>query len=121
MDAAPPALDLEHLSRLRQLAAGDDSDRLADLFQVYLHSVPRQIENMRQLLGRGEWPTLALEAHALAGSSAMYGMPRLRAHCKALETCARTPTPEGTEPLLAAVEKAFAEALPLLKAELALE
>jgi HPt (histidine-containing phosphotransfer) domain-containing protein len=120
MNAVPPVLDLEHLLRLRQLAAEDDLARLADLFQVYLHSVPLQIEHMQHLVARGEWAILSLEAHALAGSSAMYGMPRVRVHCKALEARAKDAVPEGTGEILAAVEKAFAEALPLLRAELAL-
>ena len=120
MNAVPPVLDLDHLSRLRRLATGDDLARLTDLFQVYLHSVPLQIDHMRQLIARGEWAILSLEAHALAGSSAMYGMPRVRVHCKTLEARAKDAVAEGAGELLAAVEEAFAEALPLLRAELSL-
>lgn len=121
MDAALPVLDLEHLSRLRQLTGAEGPGKLVELFRFFLDGVPPQLERMRQLLARNEWAPLAREAHSLAGSSAMYGMPRVRLCCKALEGQAKEPVPEGLGDLLAAVETAFAEALPLLRAELALE
>jgi HPt (histidine-containing phosphotransfer) domain-containing protein len=118
MERSAPILDIELLSRLRELEQGEDCGELAKLVGRYLASIPPQLEQMRELLAQGQGGALAREAHGLAGSSAMYGLPRLRQRCKALEACAQGPTLEAAGALLAEVTRAFEEARPLLMAQL---
>jgi histidine phosphotransfer protein HptB len=120
MERSAPILDVELLSRLRELEQGDDRGELAKLVGRYLASIPPQIERMRELLAQGQGGALSREAHGLAGSSAMYGLPRLRQCCKALEACAKGQSLEAATALLAEVTRAFEEARPLLMAELAI-
>jgi HPt (histidine-containing phosphotransfer) domain-containing protein len=118
MERSAPILDVELLSRLRELEQGEDCGELAKLVGRYLSSIPPQIEQMRELLAQGQGGALAREAHGLAGSSAMYGLPRLRQCCTALEACAQGQSLEPARELLAEVTRAFEEARPLLMAQL---
>jgi histidine phosphotransfer protein HptB len=118
MHDAPPALDLEHLSRLREMGASDASVALGRMFQRYLDSIPPQLTRMHEALEQNDAARLAREAHDLAGSSGVYGLPRLRHCCMALETCARQRTDAEALALLTAVERAYEEARPLVLAEL---
>jgi HPt (histidine-containing phosphotransfer) domain-containing protein len=121
MEPPAPVLDVELLSRLFELEQqGEDSGMLAKLVRGYLASIPPQLGRMRELLAAGEASALAHEAHGLAGSSAMYGLPRLRQRCKALEARARSGELEDAGALLDEVQRAFEEARPLLLAELSL-
>lgn len=120
MEDSIPILDMELLAKLRELEAGDASGMLAKMIRNYLSSIPRQLEHMRELLARGDAKALAHEAHGLAGSSAIYGLPRLCQRSQALEACARRQGLEHAGELLAELERAFEEALPLLMAELSI-
>jgi len=117
---ALPLVDVELLVRLRELEAGDTSGVLARMVRQYLSSIPPQLERMRELLLTGQAGSLAYEAHGLAGSSAMYGLPRLRQHSKELEACAKSQRLERARQLLAELERTLAEARPLLLAELSI-
>ena len=121
MEDAAPVLDVAHLANLRGMGAGDSSGKLAAMFRHFLASVPPQLALMRASLASGELGVLLREAHALAGSSAMYGMPRLRQCCQALEAQLRHPPSGELGGPLGAVERAFEEARPLLVSELSLD
>ncbi|WP_434390794.1 Hpt domain-containing protein [Melittangium boletus] len=116
-----PALDLEHLCRLRELGDTNASAALARMFHRYLDSIPPQLSRIREAVAAGDAGRLAREAHDLAGSSAVYGLPRLRQCCLALEAHAKASARDGGEALVARVERAFEEARPLVLAELPLE
>jgi HPt (histidine-containing phosphotransfer) domain-containing protein/glutathione S-transferase len=107
-----PLLDGEHIAKLSELDA--DSGKITALCRRYLDSIPRQLERMRELLAAGDAEALEHEAHALAGSSGMYGMPRLRQYSQALQARARRRELEGAGELLAEVERTFAASRPLL-------
>lgn len=112
MEEAAPLLDEEHLARLSEL--DEDSGRITELCRRYLDSIPVQFERMRELLAAGNAEALEHEAHGLAGSSGMYGMPRLRQCSQALQARARRRELEGAGELLAELERTFAESRPLL-------
>lgn len=118
MEDLPPILDVPHLARLRELGDGEAAQVLVDMAQRYLDSIPPQLEHMRALLAEGNARALEHEAHGLAGSSGMYGLPRLRCRSQALQARAKSGVLEGAAKLLADVEHAFTEAKPVLLAAL---
>lgn len=118
MEEPVPVLDVENLTRLREL--GDDPEGLAELIQRYLASIGPQLARMRELLAKGNAETLEHEAHGLAGSSAMYGLPRVSRSSRALMARAQSRNLEGAEALLNEVARAFEEARPRLLAELSI-
>ena len=118
MHDAPPALDLEHLSRLREMGEAGASEALGRMFQRYLDSIPPQLTRMREALAQNDTARLAREAHDLAGSSGVYGLPRLRQCCMTLEAWARQRSDAEAPGLISAVERAYEEARPLVLAEL---
>ncbi|MET0404941.1 MAG: Hpt domain-containing protein [Cystobacter sp.] len=117
----PPAMDVRQLEKLSVLQDEDAPHLVAEMAQGYLTRTPARLSRLRELLGAGQATLLANEAHGLATASGMFGMMRVRQHCKALENLARGSGLEGAEALLARVEAAFAEARPLLMAELKLK
>ncbi|HYO53083.1 Hpt domain-containing protein [Archangium sp.] len=114
------AMDVRQLEKLSVLQDEDSPNLVTDMARGYLDRTPQRIGRMRELLTTGNADQLAHEAHGLATSSGMFGMMRVRLHCKALENLARRSRLEGAGELLAAVERAYAEALPLLLAQLGL-
>jgi len=119
MDDTPSVLDVEQISRLRELGQEDAGAMLRGMFQRYLDSIPPQLLRMREALAAGNTVALASEAHGLAGSSAVYALPRLRHCCLALEAHARDRRLDEAGALVDAIERAFEEARPLVLAELA--
>lgn len=115
------AMDVRQLEKLSVLQDADSPSLVADMARGYLGRTPQRISRMRELLAERNASQLAHEAHGLATSSGMFGMMRVRQYCKALENLARSPGLEGAEALLAQVEQAYAEARPLLMAQLGLQ
>ncbi|HSP77295.1 MAG TPA: Hpt domain-containing protein [Myxococcaceae bacterium] len=111
-------LDKQHLARLRQLQdCEEDARLLARLAGSFLERAAAQLGGMRALLAEGKIDTLAEDAHAVAGSSGMFGMSRVRERCLALENAVRAGVLEGAEELLAAAVREFELARPELMAE----
>jgi HPt (histidine-containing phosphotransfer) domain-containing protein len=115
-----PLLDVSALEKLRALQDEAEPELLAELAHDFLTRASQSVQQMRELLARGDIEAFELRAHSLAGNSGMFGMMRLREHCLALETLTRGGRLEGAGELLAEVERAFTEARPLLLAELGL-
>ncbi|MCY1081254.1 Hpt domain-containing protein [Archangium lansingense] len=115
------AMDVRQLDKLSVLQDADAPNLVADMARGYLGRTPPRISRMRELLAAGNASQLANEAHGLATSSGMFGMMRVRQHCKALENLARSPSLDGAEALLVQVEQAYAEARPLLMAQLGIQ
>lgn len=112
------AMDVRQLEKLSVLQDADAPTLVADMARGYLGRTPQRISRMRELLAARNASQLAHEAHGLATSSGMFGMMRVRQHCKALENLVRDVGLEGAETLLAQIEQAYAEARPLLMAQL---
>ncbi|OJT27465.1 hypothetical protein BO221_05725 [Archangium sp. Cb G35] len=117
------AMDVRQLEKLNVLQDADSPNLVADMARGYLDRTPQRFQRMRELLAAGKADPLASEAHGLATSSGMFGMMRVRQHCKALENLARGPSldVDGAEAILAQMEQAYAEARPLLMAQLGIQ
>jgi HPt (histidine-containing phosphotransfer) domain-containing protein len=115
-----PLLDVSALERLRMLQDEEEPELLAELASGFLARTSQSLQQLRELLAQGSAEALEHRAHALAGNSGMFGMTRLREHCRALESLARGGRLDGADELLAEAERAFTEARPLLLAELGL-
>jgi HPt (histidine-containing phosphotransfer) domain-containing protein len=120
MEQQALALDVRQLEKLSVLQDEDAPNLVAEMAQGYLTRTPARLSRLRELLTAGNTGQLANEAHGLATASGMFGMMRVRQYCKALENLARGSSLEGAEGLLTQVEQAYAEARPLLMAELKL-
>ena len=114
------AMDVRQLEKLSVLQDADAPTLVADMARGYLGRTPQRISRMRELLAAGNASQLAHEAHGLATSSGMFGMMRVRVCCKALENLARAQGISGAGQILADLEQAYVEDLPLLKAEVGL-
>jgi histidine phosphotransfer protein HptB len=121
MEQQPLAMDVRQLEKLNVLQDEDAPNLVAEMAQGYLSRTPPRLSRLRELLAAGHTELLANEAHGLATASGMFGMMRVRQHCKTLENLARGSRLEGAEALLVRVEESFAEARPLLMAELKLQ
>lgn len=121
MEQSTPTFDVKQLEKLRVLQDESDPNVVAELARGFLSRAPQRLGRMRALMTSGDAATLAHEAHGLASSSGMFGMMRVRMHCKALENLVRDEGTGGAGPLLCELERSFEEAQPLLKAELGLE
>jgi HPt (histidine-containing phosphotransfer) domain-containing protein len=121
MEPSAPAFDVKQLDKLRVLEDESDPHVVVELARGFLSRAPQRLGRMRALMCSGDAMTLAHEAHGLASSSGMFGMMRVRMHCKALENLVRDTGTGGVGPLLFELERSFEEAQPLLKAELGLE
>ena len=84
----------------------------------FLTRTPERFARMRTLLGAGNAPELEREAHSFNGSCGALGITRMRLRARALEHHLHEQGLDGAEELLARLEAAFQEALPLLSAEL---
>ena len=115
------AMDVRQLEKLSVLQDADAPTLVADMARGYLGRTPLRISRMRELLAAHNASQLVHEAHGLATSSGMFGMMRVRQHCKALENLVRDSGLEGAEALLAQIEQAYAEARPLLMAQLGIQ
>ena len=114
-------MDVRQLEKLNVLQDADSPNLVADMARGYLERTPQRFQRMRELLAARKADQLASEAHGLATSSGMFGMMRVRQHCKALENLARSPSLDGAEAILDQMEQAYAEARPLLMAQLGIQ
>ena len=85
------AMDVRQLEKLNALQDADAPNLVADMARGFLTRTPLRIDKMPGGAARGEADQLAHEAHGLATSCGMFGMMRMRLHCKALENLARGP------------------------------
>ncbi|HEX5745936.1 MAG TPA: Hpt domain-containing protein [Archangium sp.] len=115
------AMDVRQLEKLSVLQDEDSPNLVADMARGYLERTPQRLVRMKELLAARNAHQLASEAHGLATSSGMFGMMRVRQHCKALENLARGPSLDGAEALLAQMEQAYVEARPLLMMQLGIQ
>jgi len=120
MEQQALAMDVRQLEKLSVLQDEQAPNLVAEMAQGFLARTPARLERLRQLLASGLAGPLANEAHGLATSSGMFGMMRMRLVCKRLENLAREEGLAGAEALVSEVETCFAEARPLLLAELRL-
>jgi signal transduction histidine kinase/ligand-binding sensor domain-containing protein/CheY-like chemotaxis protein/HPt (histidine-containing phosphotransfer) domain-containing protein len=110
-----PAFDPARLAEIRQLEALTGQLLVRQLVDDYLAEGPREVERMRDALGRGDLQKLAFIAHSFKGSSAQVGALRVAALSLELEKRGRAGDPEGIAGLLADMEREIGAVVPLLK------
>jgi CheY-like chemotaxis protein/HPt (histidine-containing phosphotransfer) domain-containing protein len=84
------ALDQKRLSELRSLQLEGQPDVLDELVRPFLDEAPTQVAAIRGAVDARDAGTLKQAAHALKGSSANLGAPRLAALCDELEGLGRS-------------------------------
>src|SRR6185436_7978423 len=114
-EAATPALDPARLGELRQLEAMTGQSLVRGLLDKFLKEAPRDVERLREALGRVDAPAFAFVAHSLKGSSAQIGAPRLAALSAELERRGRSADLDGVARLLADAENEIQRLAPLLE------
>ncbi len=88
---APEPGKLEHvldpavLESLRELGAGDGSDFIGELIELYINDTTARIVELRAALQAQDPRALQLAAHSLKGSSSNLGIWQMAALCAALE------------------------------------
>jgi histidine phosphotransfer protein HptB len=120
MDQVALAMDVRQLEKLSVLQDDDAPNLVAEMAQGFLLRTPPRLARLRELLAAGKAEQLASEAHGLATSCGMFGMMRVRQACKALENGVRCTGLTDAEALIAQVQDTYAEARPLLMAQLRL-
>ena len=113
-----PAFDPARLAEIRQLEEMTGQSLVRQLVDAYLEEGPREVERMREALGRGDLQKLAFIAHSFKGSSAQVGALRVAALSLELEKRGRagdTDNLEGLLALVAEMEREIGAVAPLLK------
>ncbi|MBA2343139.1 MAG: Hpt domain-containing protein, partial [Thermoleophilaceae bacterium] len=100
-----PILDEAVLADLGDL----EPDDLGRLLSLYLEESSSQLAALRQVVGRGEAPTVEQLAHKLKGSSSAIGAARVARVGAALELQAKAGDLGGAEELLDRLESALDE------------
>src|SRR5262249_16815644 len=80
---APPALPPSH--PLRGLEAHAGPRALAEVIDVFLQSIPRRLDDLRQAHGRGDPESIRALAHSLKGASAQIGARGMADLCVQVE------------------------------------
>ena len=104
--AVDPAL-LDDLGR----RMGDDAGArmIADLINLFLRDTPERIVAIRIAAEAGDAAALREAAHALRGSTAAVGAPRMADLCASLEEMGATGSVGDAPPMAAELEEAFTE------------
>jgi len=104
---ATAPIDLGTIESFRGLEDNAGDDLLAKLIDVFLENTPRVLTDARAALVANSTPGLARAAHTLRGSCSNFGAERMRVACRELEDFSNRGVIEGSEELLAAIEREF--------------
>lgn len=110
-------LDREYL-RKNYIALGC-GDVLTDVYKIYLESAPLKLQQIRELLGRGEQEQVIKLAHGLKGESGSVGGRFIMAAAAALEKAARAGSLEEARQLLPDLELQLQRIILAIQNELA--
>jgi CheY-like chemotaxis protein len=124
-EAAPPirsserridddVIDQTALDALRELEDGA-SDILRELVEIYIDDAPGYITALREAILAADPHQMERTAHTLKGSSASLGARRLVAACLDMERLGRGGSMEGSQEMLARVEREFHSASQVLR------
>jgi HPt (histidine-containing phosphotransfer) domain-containing protein len=99
-------LDEEMIDQLRDLGV------LEEITRSFLDEGPRFIGELRTAIHRGDATALFRAAHTLKGVSAATGAKRVTAGSRQLEELGKAGVLDGTEELVAQLERDFQELVP---------
>lgn len=109
-----PILDPQPLRDL--LDIGAPASLIQELIALYQEDVPDRLGRLENVLGAGDLPAAAVEAHALKGALGSLGLQRFMDLMASLEAQARAGRLPETVALTQGVPAAYAEALGALLA-----
>jgi HPt (histidine-containing phosphotransfer) domain-containing protein len=113
-----PAIDIQVLQELRNMA-GNDADRLiADLIHVYLEDAPERLRSIADAVDRANTVALKKTAHALRSLSVSVGALYLGELCQALESLGKADTIVGAEALVVRIAAEYKRVVPALQQQL---
>jgi PAS domain S-box-containing protein len=108
--AAPPMTpsSLPHSHPLRVLESHAGPRALAEVIDVFLQTIPRRLEDLRQAQGRGDAEAIHALAHSLKGASAQIGARGMADLCVQIDAVVRSGDVSTLPRLLAALEADYA-------------
>jgi len=112
--STPPAEPLASVSALapghplRVLEAHAGPRALAEVIDVFLQTIPRRLEDLRQALGRSDTDSIRALAHSLKGASAQIGARWMADLCVQLEAIVRGGEMSAVGELLSRLEADYA-------------
>jgi CheY-like chemotaxis protein/HPt (histidine-containing phosphotransfer) domain-containing protein len=106
------------LQSIRQLADELSAEAAAQLLDQWLDDTPARLEELMQLAGGSDQPTLRRVAHSLKGSSALFGLSMIQQLSRDLEQLAEHQTLQGQTPVVTKLIEVFEAAEPMLRQEL---
>ena len=112
-----PVLDMDQIEDLRGLDDGQ-GQVLASIAGAYLQQAPQQIAELKAHVSAGNFPGIGATAHSFKGSSGNLGASRVAVVCKSLEVAGKGQDGSQLAPLLATLEREFAQARTALLAQL---
>jgi CheY-like chemotaxis protein len=116
-----PAIDARSLDELRELTDEDGQCILHNLLLKYLADVPDMLTELRTALDRAEPRAVAFAAHALKGSSSVFGAHRLEELCGEMERAGQAGQLETLVRLFPSIEREVQRVLTAVAEEAALQ
>jgi HPt (histidine-containing phosphotransfer) domain-containing protein len=90
---------------------------LAEVIDVFLQTIPRRLDDLRQALGRGDADSIRALAHSLKGASAQIGARGMADICVQIEALVRGGDLSRLGDLLTALEADYATVSASLREE----
>ena len=113
--ATPSSLAPGHPLRVLEAHAGPRA--LAEVIDVFLQTIPRRLDDLRQAHARGDADSVRALAHSLKGASAQIGARGMADLCVQVEGVVRGPGMSGLPSLLTALEADYAVVSATLREE----
>jgi HPt (histidine-containing phosphotransfer) domain-containing protein len=102
----PVGFDPSVIASLKAVERPGRPNMMKGLIDLYLKRLPGHVAGIEQALKNRDADTLHREAHSLKGSSLTLGASRIAELCSKLQQAASDGIPEGTNALLAELQKA---------------
>jgi PAS domain S-box-containing protein len=115
--ATSPSSSLPHSHPLRVLESHAGPRALAEVIDVFLQTIPRRLEDLRQAQLRGDADAMRALAHSLKGASAQIGARGMADLCVQIESVVRGGDVGTLPALVAALEAEYATVAVLLRDE----
>jgi two-component system sensor histidine kinase/response regulator len=117
VESAASASTLSASHPLRVLEAHAGPRALAEVIDVFLQTIPRRLDDLRQALGRGDADSIRALAHSLKGASAQIGARGMADICVQIEALVRGGDLSRLGDLLTALEADYATVSASLREE----
>lgn len=108
----------EAIAAIQQLAEELSEEAAVQLIENWLKDTPERLEEISQLAGDADQSKLKRVAHSLKGSSSLFGLTSIKNLCRDMEQLAEKNITTGQPLLASALQQAFADIEPVLRAEL---